>query len=79
MGTLDATDPTACNRYRIAYGHAARLLEMSRFDHSWGLDFARRVGPEQIRAEVAGECPAIPPELVELAVADAVAGRRPRW
>jgi hypothetical protein len=76
MGWLDATEG---NRYRIAYGHAARVLEMSRFDHSWGRDFARRIEPEQIRAEAVSLCPTIPPELVDQAVDDAMARRRPRW
>jgi hypothetical protein len=76
---LETTDPDACNRYRIAYGQAARMLEMSRFDHSWGRDFARRLKPERIRAEVHGQCPTVPPELLELAVDDALARRRPRW
>ncbi len=26
--------------YRVAYGEAARLAEMARFDHGWGRDFA---------------------------------------
>src|SRR4051794_16122393 len=53
VAMLDTSDPIQCNRYRIAYGEAARLLEASRFDHSYGRDFARRVEPERIRAEVA--------------------------
>jgi len=40
---LDYADPMSCIRYRIAYGEAARLAEMARFDHSWGRDFAARV------------------------------------
>jgi hypothetical protein len=76
MSTLDAPEG---NQYRIAYGHAARLLEMSRFDHAWGRDFARRVEPDGINEEVARRCPTIPAELVELAVDDALMGRRPRW
>jgi hypothetical protein len=31
---------------RIAYGEAARLAEMARFDHRWGRDFAAGVGGE---------------------------------
>jgi hypothetical protein len=76
---LDTTDLAACNRYRIAFGHAARLREMSRFDHSYGRDFARGVEPEGLREEVRRRCPAIPAELVELAVDDAMRGRRPPW
>jgi hypothetical protein len=30
--------------YRLAYGEAARLAEMARFDHGWGRDFAAGVG-----------------------------------
>ena len=30
--------------YRIAYGEAARLAEMARFDHGWGKDFAAGIG-----------------------------------
>ena len=37
---LDSTDPMLCIRYRIAYGEAARLAEIARFDHSWGRDFS---------------------------------------
>jgi hypothetical protein len=66
-------------RYRLAYGQAARLLEMSRFDHAWGRDFARQGTPDGIRSEIVRECPTIPPELVELAVDDALAHRQPRW
>jgi hypothetical protein len=32
--------------YRIAYGEAACLAEMARFDHGWGRDFAAQVGGE---------------------------------
>jgi hypothetical protein len=76
---LDTTDRLACNRYRIAYGLAARLLEMSRFDHSYGRDFARGVEPDGKREEVVRQCPAIPRDLVDLAVDDVMLGRRPRW
>jgi hypothetical protein len=79
MSMFDATDPEACNRYRLAYGLAARLLEMSRFDHSWGRDFARRIEPDEIRTEVARQCPTIPAEMVDWAVDDAMRRRRPRW
>jgi hypothetical protein len=39
---LDSTDPRSCIRYRIAYGEAARLIEMATYDHAWGRDFAAR-------------------------------------
>src|SRR5262249_28229779 len=57
---LDTTDLVACNRYRLAYGHAAGRMEMSRFDHAWGRDFARRIDPERIRDEVHRQCPTMP-------------------
>src|SRR5262249_53947560 len=76
---IDTTDLVACNRYRLAYGQAARLVEMSRFDHSYGRDFALGVEPDGIREEVVRQCPTFPPELVNLAVDDAMRGRRPRW
>ncbi len=68
--------------YRLAYGEAARLAEMARFDHGWGRDFAAGIGGEAevIEREVQRRVgPEIPPELVEMAVEDALAGRRPRW
>jgi hypothetical protein len=77
---LDSTNPSQCIKYRIAFDAGARLLEASRFDHSYGRDFARRVEPDRIRAEVARLCSHhVPAELRELAVDDAIAGRRPRW
>jgi hypothetical protein len=30
--------------YRIAYGEAARLAEIARFDHGWGRGFAAGIG-----------------------------------
>jgi hypothetical protein len=79
--SFDPTDQKAGNRYRIACGEAARLKEAPRFDHSFGRDFAARVEEESgaILAEVRRRCPSLPAELVELAVADVMAGRRPRW
>ena len=80
MTMLDATDPIECNRYRIAFGQAARLLEASKYDHSYGRDFARRIEPDRTRTEVARLCGhRVPAELVDLAVDDVMAGRRPRW
>jgi hypothetical protein len=76
MSDLDGAEG---NPYRIAYGLAARLLEMSRFDHSYGRDFAAGVEPDAIRAEVRRQCPAIAAELVDQAVDDATRGRTPRW
>jgi hypothetical protein len=66
---------------RLAYGAAARLAEMARFDHGWGRDFAAGIGDEAeaIKREVRHRVgPQIPPELVRMAVEDALEGRRPR-
>jgi hypothetical protein len=68
--------------YRIAYGEAARLAEMATFDHGWGRDFAAGVGgkADAIAKEVmrrGGH--GIHPELIKLAVQDAVERRKPRW
>jgi hypothetical protein len=68
--------------YRIAYGEAARLLEISRFEHGWGRDFAAGIGGEgdAIGREVLRRVgPEIAEELVRMAVEDVLAGCRPRW
>jgi hypothetical protein len=68
--------------YRLAYGEAARLAEMARFDHGWGRDFAAGVGGEADaieRAVLRRLGPSVPPELVKVAVQDVVERRRPRW
>jgi hypothetical protein len=68
--------------YRIAYGEAARLAEMARFDHGWGRDFVAGVGGEAgaIEREVLRRVGAgIAPGLVSLAIKDVLEGRRPRW
>ena len=68
--------------YRIAYGEAARLAEIARFDHGDGRDFAARVGDQAvaIQQEVMRRVgPGVDPEVVRLAVGDALEGRRPRW
>jgi hypothetical protein len=68
--------------YRIACGEAARLLEMSRFDHGWGRDFAAGVKgeAEDIEREVRRRLgPGVHPELIRLAVDDVMERRRPRW
>jgi hypothetical protein len=51
---FDSADPMSLICYRIAYGEAARLIEMARFDHAWGPDFAARIENqgEKILAEV---------------------------
>jgi hypothetical protein len=68
--------------YRIAYGEAARFAEMARFDHGWGRDFAARVGGEAEaieREEMRRISHTIHPELIKLAVQDAIEQRKPRW
>ena len=68
--------------YRMAYGEAARLAEISRFDHGWGRDFAAGVSGEadSIEREVQRRVgPGVAPELITMAVVDVKEGRRPRW
>jgi hypothetical protein len=68
--------------YRVAYGEAARLAEMGMFDHGWGRDFAAGVGGEAdaIEKEVMRRVGhGTHPELIKLAVQDAIEGRKPRW
>lgn len=68
--------------YRMAHGEAARLVEMAGFDHGWGRDFAAKVGGdlEAIEREVQHRVgPQVAPEVVRLAVEDALERRRPRW
>jgi hypothetical protein len=83
LGTMfDPNDPGRAAIYRRAYGEAARLIEIARFDHCFGRDFAAGIGGniEAIRAEVhrrmGREADAT---AVEAALADAMAGRSPRW
>jgi hypothetical protein len=78
---LDSTDPMSCIRYRIAYGEASRLIEMSRYDHAWGRDFAAGVDSraEAILAEVIRRIGDRNLEVVKEGVGDALAGRMPRW
>ncbi|QEH33873.1 hypothetical protein OJF2_24050 [Aquisphaera giovannonii] len=80
---FDASDdPNAASQYRRAYGEAARLIEIARFDHCFGRDFAAGIGGrvEAIAAEVTRRMGAsAKADLVGLAVRDASAGRPPRW
>jgi hypothetical protein len=71
----------SCLQYRLAFGEAARLAEIARFDHASGRDAAAQIGghAEAIRAEVGRRLADIPAELIDLAVDDAIEGRRPRW
>lgn len=79
---FDPSDPQAATGYRRAYGEAARLVEIARFDHCFGRDFAAGIGGnvEAIRAEVERRMGSrsSSPE-VRLAIQDALAGRAPRW
>jgi hypothetical protein len=55
---------------------------MARFDHGWGRDFAVGVGgePDAIDRKVTRRLgPGIHPELIRLAVRDAIDQRKPRW
>jgi hypothetical protein len=66
---------------RNAYGEAARLSEMTRFDRCYRRHFAAGVGDqaEAIEQEVMRRVgPRIDAELVKLAVEDDLEGRRPR-
>jgi hypothetical protein len=75
-------DLESCLQYRIAYGEAARLAEIARFDHAFGRDAAADVGgePEAILVEIARRLGLDPAhEVIRLAVDDAIEGRRPRW
>ena len=70
--------------YRMAYGLAADLAEIRRFDHAWGRACAAGVGGDRQAIEIkvlrqldVGQGPAA--EVVREAVADALEGRRPRW
>lgn len=68
--------------YRIAYGEAARLAEIARFDHGWGRDFAAGTGgeAEAIAREVRRRIgPAVPADVVKMAIDDVLERRRPRW
>jgi hypothetical protein len=68
--------------YRIAYGEAARLFEMAQFDHGWGKEFAAAIGgdAEAIDKEVIRRVSSMThPEIIKLAVKDALEPRKPRW
>ncbi len=79
---FDPNDPESRALYRRAYGEAARLIEIARFDHCFGRDFAAGIGGnvEAIRVEVHRRMgPKANREAVEIAMTDAMAGRSPRW
>jgi hypothetical protein len=74
---FDSTDFMSCIRYRIAYGEAARLIEMARYDHAWGRDFAART--EKILSEVISRIGTHHLDVIKERVEDALEGRRPQW
>jgi hypothetical protein len=79
---FDPNDLERAAIYRRAYGEAARLIEIARFDHCFGRDFAAGIGGnvEAIGGEVHRRMGfETDPPVVELAIKDAVAGRSPRW
>jgi hypothetical protein len=78
---FDSTDHMSCIRYRIAYGEAARLIEMARYDHTWGRDFAARTEnhSEKILDEVISRIGNHHLDVVKEGVEDALEGRRPKW
>jgi hypothetical protein len=61
-------------------GEAARLIEMSRYDHSWGRDFAARVEKqgEKILTEVLRRIGDHGLDVVKEGVEDALVGRGPK-
>jgi hypothetical protein len=78
----EPTDDGGWMLYRRAYGEAARLIEIARFDHCFGRDFAAGLGGNVgvIIAEVRRRMGrSADPEIVDSAVDDALAGRSPRW
>jgi hypothetical protein len=82
VAMFDPSDPEVASSYRRAYGEAARLVEIARFDHCFGRDFAAGIGGhvEAIQAEVARRMGTrATPAAVQLAIQDAIAGRAPRW
>ena len=79
---FDPNDLEFAAIYRRAYGEAARLIEIARFDHCFGRDFAAGIGScvEAIQSEVhrrMGKGADL--GLIDAAIHDAVAGRQPRW
>jgi hypothetical protein len=79
---FEPTDDGGWMVYRRAYGEAARLIEIARFDHCFGRDFAAGLGGNAgaIVAEVRRRMgPSADPEAVDSGVNDALAGRSPRW
>jgi hypothetical protein len=68
--------------YRLAYGEAARQAEIATFDHGWGRDFAAQVGGEAeaiVREVMRRISHTMHPELIKLAVQDALEQRNLLW
>ncbi len=66
--------------YHLCYATARRLIEMHGVSAAWGRDHARATrAREELLAAVAEDHPDVGRELRELAVDDAITGRRPRW
>jgi hypothetical protein len=80
---MDGQEWTDAIRYRIAYGQAAAWAETQRFDHGWGREFARFGTPAaELESEIVRRLEAVDEttlETIREAIADALAGRRPRW
>jgi hypothetical protein len=80
---MDDQEFTTCMLYRLAYGIATDRVEASRFDTLYGRRHQAKGGAaDAIEAEVIARVSR--PEQASLeaireAVADALAGRRPRW
>ena len=80
---MDDQEFAICMLYRLAYGIAADRAEASRFDTLYGRRHQAKDGAaEAIEAEViirVGRPEPAALETIREAVADALAGRRPRW
>lgn len=66
--------------YRIAYGEAARIVEVRGRNFAHGRDRVNevRIEAQALARDIAGRMGVEPAAIVE-AVEDALAGRRPRW
>ena len=79
----DGQEWTDAIRYRIAYGKPPHGPRPQRFDHGWGREFARSGMPAaELESEIVRRLEAVDEttlEMIREAIADALAGRRPRW
>jgi hypothetical protein len=80
---MDGQEWTDAILYRIAYGQAATWAEAQRFDHGWGREFAQSGTPAaELESEIVRRLGVVDEttlETIREAIADALAGRRPRW